>query len=347
MWESGLKKFLLKEIVPLTTQDKQIHKKLVSDEAMKVWKVAFTHETYNPNNGENYEELEKLGDKVIGLNFTLYLMEAFPGITKKELSELSNYYLSKPELARISSKLHLANWLRSPIKKDIDINEDIFESLFGALFLIGDKVLKRGAGNLLCQRLLYQIFEKEDIDIEKVSKGKPKTQVIELFKKAGWGQVITEWDENNKIYRVKFTQQAVKDLKKMGYQISPDNILAEAEGITKTSAEEEAFKRALNILNSQGFTREWFDQKKLQKELSSPDFSEYLPLIEKKIEEDGYQYVFFSKPRVKEKFVYVQLIGVNPEGRKYVLATAKSDDITKAKKKAMDIYINNKQERLE
>jgi dsRNA-specific ribonuclease len=338
-WSRGLKNFLLKEIIPLTTEDEEIRKKLVSDEAMKIWKVAFTHETFDPNYGKNYEVLELFGDKVIALDFTLYLMNAFENITVKELSELKNFYLSKEELARISSKYKLADWVRSPIQKNIDVREDIFESLFGALYIIGDKVIKYGAGNILCQSLLFEIFEREEIDIERVSRGKPKTQVIEMFKKAGWGQIISEWNEEKKILTLKLPKFAVEDLKKKKIKLGEGEIFVVAEGNTKKSAEEAAYKKALNKLEELGLDREWFERRKVQRELESAEIIDFLPELEGKSKKEGYEYVYFSKPRVKEKEVFIQLIGVKSDGKKVILVTKSGKDISEAKRNVVKGYV--------
>ena len=57
VWSTNLKKFLRNDLLPQTglTTEAALDK-LVSNEAMKIWEVAFTSESYDPNVGSNYEE---------------------------------------------------------------------------------------------------------------------------------------------------------------------------------------------------------------------------------------------------------------------------------------------------
>lgn len=339
-WLENLKEFLLQNIIPYTTEDKELWPILVSEEAMKIWKVAFTHESYNPNKGENYEELEKLGDKVLGLNFLLYLMDKYPEFSRKELSEIPNYYLSKKELSKISYKLRLSTMARTNIR-GINLDEDLFESLFGALFTIGDKLIIEGAGNLLCKRLLYSIYSEIYLDID-VARGKPKTQINEIFQKAGWGKLDTEWDEETGTFIILFSDKALEDLKELGFFFS-SNILAKVTNKnTKSSAEEEAFKIAVDKLADIGITKENITTILKKNKFNHEEFKTYLPRLNAKLKKLGITSAHFSKVSAKKGNNYiVQLIGIDSKtDKKIILATGTSDSIQNARKDALEKFLN-------
>jgi dsRNA-specific ribonuclease len=339
-WLADLKKFLLEKIVPLTTSNKDLYGSIVSKPAMNIWKAAFTSETFDANKGNNYEELEKLGDKVIGLNFILYLMDKYPHFTRRELSEVSSYYLSKKELSKISHKLGLSSMARSYVK-GINLEEDLFESLFGALFIIGDKFIVEGAGNILCKKLLYNIFSEVKIDLN-VTKGKPKTQVIEIFRKAGWGDVIIEWDEKKSELTLRFTPKAMKSLKDIGIRL-PNDILAQIVKNTKTAAEEEAFSLALQRLNQFGINKSNVKEvlQIAKGELSNPELRKYASKIMPILKEKGISDIRFSKPSTRNKQYIVQLIGVKRDtDEKVTLANGIAASIIEAKKNALENFLN-------
>ena len=75
---------------------------MVNDESMKIWEVAFTHESMNPTRGENYEEIELYGDTCIEQAYTKYIMYAYPEFNRSQLSELRTTYLAKPFQAQLS-----------------------------------------------------------------------------------------------------------------------------------------------------------------------------------------------------------------------------------------------------
>jgi dsRNA-specific ribonuclease len=341
-WLSDLKKYLLEKIIPRTTTNKSLYANIVSEPAMNIWKSAFTSETFDANKGQNYEELEKLGDKVIGLDFILYLMDKYPDFSRRELSEISSYYLSKKELSKFSHKLDLSSMARSNIK-GINLEEDLFESLFGALFIIGDKFIVEGAGNILCKRLLYSIFSEIEIDLN-VAKGKPKTQVIEIFHKAGWGDVIIEWNEDTHELTLRFTSKAIKALESIGIKLDSD-ILAKVVKNTKTSAEEEAFRIALRRLNQLGISKSNVkDVLQIKKEeFSHPELKKYMPKILPILRREGISSIHFSKPQIKggsPECTIIQLIGIKKDTKEMItLANGVAGSVILAKKKALENFL--------
>ena len=100
---------------------------------------SLTHKSFNSNN--NYEKLEFLGDRVLGLIISKTLLEIFPedkeGSLDKKLASLVN----RKKCSEISKKLNLENFIvtgnaRSKKNKIEDkITSDACEALIGAIYL--------------------------------------------------------------------------------------------------------------------------------------------------------------------------------------------------------------------
>ena len=98
-----------------------------------------THKSFNPL--DNYEKLEFLGDRVLGLVISKKLLELYPkeneGILDKKLASLVN----KNKCFEVGNSLKLQNYilLGNSRKKDINIENKIIsdccEALIGAVFL--------------------------------------------------------------------------------------------------------------------------------------------------------------------------------------------------------------------
>ena len=61
------------------------------------WIKAFTHFTTEPDVNENYESLEKLGDKVLKFSFMEYYMDRFPYAEPGELNNAEQFTQSNSE----------------------------------------------------------------------------------------------------------------------------------------------------------------------------------------------------------------------------------------------------------
>lgn len=100
---------------------------------------ALIHKSYNPNN--NYEKLEFLGDRVLGLVISKKLLELFPdekeGILDKKFASLVN----KNSCYEIGKKILLEKYIfmantRNNIKNfQKKIISDCIEAIIGAIFL--------------------------------------------------------------------------------------------------------------------------------------------------------------------------------------------------------------------
>ena len=100
---------------------------------------SITHKSYNSN--ENFEKLEFLGDRVLGLVISKKLLEMYPeekeGTLDKKLASLVN----KNQCYNVGMNLELQNYLLvGNIKKSLNFSEkkiisDCVEAIIGAIFI--------------------------------------------------------------------------------------------------------------------------------------------------------------------------------------------------------------------
>lgn len=172
-----LRKFLirfLRKAVP-----NEFLQEVLSPDNMKIWLSAFTHETYGIGvmdyEIDDYEEFEYHGDKRLGAIFADYLRKNYPELKKDQLSQLGMHYMSKQAGGQtdMAQNAGLEDYIR--VGKDItghqpeinlDMIGDVFESLFGALYVIGETI-SRAYGELFTSKLLEKILESSPIELDK------------------------------------------------------------------------------------------------------------------------------------------------------------------------------------
>lgn len=160
--------------------------KYLNNEAMKIWLLAFTHETFDADN--NYEDLEYRGDAILKYVFVKYLMNRFPYYHKDNYTNLNNIYMSKLQQGTIAASINLNRHVRIGgwAKSTGSINTDLFESFFGALAEISDKILD-GSAAAHCYNMIVFLFKSITIDPE-AAKGSPKTQTEQIFTRFDQGK---------------------------------------------------------------------------------------------------------------------------------------------------------------
>ena len=100
---------------------------------------SLTHKSFNSNN--NYEKLEFLGDRVLGLIISKTLLEIFPDDNEGSLDKKLASLVNRKKCCEISKKLNLENFIvtgnkRSKKNKIEDkIISDACEALIGAIYL--------------------------------------------------------------------------------------------------------------------------------------------------------------------------------------------------------------------
>jgi len=126
---------------------------------------ALTHRSFafEKDRKENYEVLEFLGDAVIGLIVSEELIKRFPDKTEGELSQIRAYLVSESSLSELARSVGLGDYLLlgkgerlSGGKEKSSLLCDVFESLFGAIYLDGGFYEAR---RVFLERFLKKMWE--------------------------------------------------------------------------------------------------------------------------------------------------------------------------------------------
>ncbi|MGJ7037696.1 ribonuclease-3 [Shinella sp. BE166] len=112
---------------------------------------AITHASAQSGKGSNYERLEFLGDRVLGLCIAEMLFRTFRDAKEGELSVRLNQLVSAESCAAVSDDLELHRFIRTgaDVKKltgkaMLNVRADVVESLIAAIYLDGGLEAARG-----------------------------------------------------------------------------------------------------------------------------------------------------------------------------------------------------------
>ena len=106
-------------------------------------KEALIHSSYYnkncKNNKINYERLEFLGDRVLGLVLAEYVLHVFPEANEGLLNSYYQKYVSQEYLLNFSKKINLSNFIKTQKGDKLEDNKsilsDVVESIIGAIYL--------------------------------------------------------------------------------------------------------------------------------------------------------------------------------------------------------------------
>ena len=222
---------------------------------LKLLELALTHSSvayeeqseHNPQ--DDNEQMEFLGDAVLGMIVTEHLFRACPEFTEGPLTRLRSQLVSRQYLGQVGQKMSLGEYLRlgkgeekSGGRRKVAILANAVEAILAALYLDGGmEPAVHFVGNwLLTDKLDPLIFAAragEDV-------GDHKSALQEYFQAHGLGQpryIVTA--ETGPDHRKSFVV-AVKRVAPTGL----DDTLASATGTRKKSAEQEAARLALHVL---------------------------------------------------------------------------------------------------
>jgi len=356
-WAQQLQDYLYNKILPLAESDSTKRIKLVESEPMKIWVIAFTHSSFNPNTDSNYEVLEYLGDQSMAACLAKYLIKRFKGINQSQLSTFKSHFLDKVRLSQISLELGLSAWVRRREDDNINIQEDLMESLFGALTKIADEYIQEGLGSIYCYNMIVNLFNRVKADFS-LFLGMPKTQVKEIFEKLGWiekgakpPQTSEKVDQENFKVTVFLTPEAIAWFKARSTSLTslPQGKILGRSISGKKAATINAYDQALKTLKSLGVDWTIANQIKNHIDFQRPEMAPYLASLNEKTKSLGITGIYFPKNDiVKEKgreVKYVQLIGILSNNRKIILSIikgSKTDDDLKLRVKAITSFLARK-----
>jgi hypothetical protein len=191
-WASDWKKHVLTILDETFEGEEEFSPAVLNDMYDRVtadWRAAATSASVNPNEGENYETKEKIGDSVLKTGLQTAMIAARPDISEHELTVAVNTILAKQEQARISIALDLPRFLLS-IYPDANTSEaeDMLEAFGGALYDMGQT---ENIGQVMVNQFIWYLNKKGLIKITgEVYDTPPKTQISILFSTLGWGSPI-------------------------------------------------------------------------------------------------------------------------------------------------------------
>jgi ribonuclease-3 len=196
------------------------------------------------------EQLEFLGDAVLGLVTTEELFRQFPSFREGKLSKLRSQLVSERNLALVAQKLNLGEYLylgrgeeKSGGRNKIAILADALEAVLAAIYLDGGPESARRV-------IVEQIVNPEIEHIKENGHGLAvhdyKSALQEKMQAAGRSQpvytlVSARGPEHSKTFTVEVRLQLTPKGRKR-------ELAGRAEGTTKKNAEQEAARLALNFL---------------------------------------------------------------------------------------------------
>lgn len=207
-------------------------------------KKALIHRSYlNENKNLNlmsYEKLEFLGDSVLSLITSVYLYNEYPLFKEGDYTEIKSSIVKTDSLAEAAEELNLGNYLYlskgeelSAGRKNKNILADTFEALIGGIFLDqGFTKAYRFVNKYLFKDRLDKIISEK---LYQSAKSKLQELIQSKYKRVPQYKVLEEKGPEH------------KRTFKIGIFLKNEKV-AEAEGFSKKSAEEEAAKKALRKL---------------------------------------------------------------------------------------------------
>lgn len=121
---------------------------------------ALTHSSYSSRLSENYERLEFLGDRVLGLTIAALLYRMFPNEPEGSLSQRHTGLVNKDCVSETARRLGLDRFVivaNEEIRENENVLCDVCEAVIGAIFIDG----RLRAGGRICQRTLERTDRQE------------------------------------------------------------------------------------------------------------------------------------------------------------------------------------------
>lgn len=102
---------------------------------------ALTHSSVTNNEHRNYERLEFLGDRVLGMTMAHLLFKMFPDDREGQLSQRHVKLVCADAVAEVARKLHLNDYIIAKDKetiKSVNVLCDVGEAVIGAIYIDSD-----------------------------------------------------------------------------------------------------------------------------------------------------------------------------------------------------------------
>jgi ribonuclease-3 len=208
-------------------------------------KKALVHSSHahEQNIAEDNEQMEFLGDAVLGLLVSDLLFRAHPDLTEGELSKLKGFFVSSANLVKYAEQLELGRYLflgrgeeKTGGRTKQALLVDALEAIIGAIYLDG--------GLDSARQLITRFMEPQlgEVSLKGERTADFKTALQELLQVRSMGGVhYVAVAETGPDHEKLFTVDVELDGK----------IIARGIGLTKKAAEQAAAKQALTQINPQ------------------------------------------------------------------------------------------------
>jgi len=175
---------------------------LVSDEPLEMYfRRAFTDVSFLTNRAGkegkfNYEILEKIGDRILGASFQLWLFEIMGAevTIPQTYADMEKDFTNTEYLNYLATNLGFDRFIRvaNDGNKITDkIREDVFEAFIAAIVVSADKYVMQDIGLAYAKRWIYQVYNtyaRDRIDPLNPSKYVNfRSRVNEVWQFNGWG----------------------------------------------------------------------------------------------------------------------------------------------------------------
>jgi len=202
---------------------------------------------------QDNEQLEFMGDAVLGLLVAEALCERFPASREGELTQMRAALVSRRNLGLVGTRLELGRWLRLGAttdeaggRKNAALISNAVEAVIAALYLDGGLAVARG---FVEREVMAEVTQPLDgITIFSGAAKDHKTALQELVQAGGLGRVMyVPVGESGPAHRRMFRFSVRLD--GPGAELGT---LAEAEGSTKKQAQQDAANEAYRVLAARG-----------------------------------------------------------------------------------------------
>jgi len=211
----------------------------------RLLKQALTHSSHahEKNTSADNEQLEFLGDAILGFVVSDLLYRAHPGLTEGQLSKLKGFFVSAANLVKYAEQLHLGQYLhlgkgeeKTGGRTKQALLVDAFEAILGAVYLDGGLEASR--------RLIVRFFESQIAEVgdagSQFSDFKTtlqQTLQARSLEPAHYELVSETGPDHQKLFTVEIELRG--------------ETIAHGIGLTKKAAEQAAAKQALQKLTQQ------------------------------------------------------------------------------------------------
>lgn len=326
--------------------DESHYDAMFGPDSYQTWRDSITHKSVDPSH--NYEMLEYDGDLILKSCFTTLLAEHFPNLTEQEATNLSSQYMSKRGQGPMTKQLSLDKFLVTDTR-DNKQYEDVFESFFGAIFRLGERIrdgVGYGYAKGFMRNLIRAIFSKID---RRMGKGDPKTileqRISQLIRHGKRILQITKGEVGpTKVVVITIPESyslQLPLLAEAGYKQLP-NPLGRGEHNKRKEAEQLAYVSAIRNLDEAGLTEEFAASRYVSNIFDFPELDSRKDELNAKLAARGIKSYDSANILTENADIHrVHLVGVLESGEKVILGEGISGSQDKALLQAVIAFLRS------